>query len=84
MVHRHGSDPMLLGLWCGPAAVAPFSPLVWELSYATGTGLKKKKKTTYGMMQPTRASFPKYTNNSHYSTAKKANKLSQNMGRTPK
>ena len=31
-------------LWCRPAAVAPIQPLAWELSYAMGAALKKKKK----------------------------------------
>ena len=27
--HRRGSDPTLLWLWCGPAAVPPIRPLAW-------------------------------------------------------
>ena len=42
--HRHGSDLVLLWLWCRPAAVAPFRPLAWELLYAVGAALKSKKK----------------------------------------
>ena len=42
--HRHGSDPKLLWLWCRPAAAAPIRPLAWELPYAMGRALKKKKK----------------------------------------
>ena len=42
--HKHGSDPMLLWLWCKPAAVAPIRPLPWELPYAAGLALKKAKK----------------------------------------
>ena len=34
---------MLLWLWCRPAAAAPIQPLAWELPYATGAALKKKK-----------------------------------------
>ena len=30
-------------LWCMPAAVALIWPLAWELPYAAGTALKKKK-----------------------------------------
>ena len=30
---RHGSDLVLLWLWCRPAAVAPFQPLAWELDH---------------------------------------------------
>ena len=39
-----GSDPVLLWLWCRPAAVAPILPLAWELPHASGVGLKRKKK----------------------------------------
>ena len=39
---RCGSDPMLLWLWCRPAAAALTGPLTWELSYAMGAALKKK------------------------------------------
>ena len=42
--HRHGSDPALLWLWRGPAAVAPIGPLAWELLYAMGAALKNKNK----------------------------------------
>ena len=38
---RHGLDPVLL--WCRPAAVAPIQRLAWELLYAVGDVLKKKK-----------------------------------------
>ena len=34
---------MLLWLWCRPADAAPIGPLAWELPYAKGEGLKKKK-----------------------------------------
>ena len=37
-------DPALLWLWCRPGAVAPVGSLAWELPYATGVALKKKKK----------------------------------------
>ena len=37
---RRRSDPMLLWLWCRPAAVAPIGPLAWEPPYA----LKRPKK----------------------------------------
>ena len=42
--HRHGSDPVLLWLWCRLAAVAPIQPLAWELPYATGVAIKRKNK----------------------------------------
>ena len=44
VVRRHGSDPMLLGLWHRPAAAAPIQPLAWELPYASGMALKHKKE----------------------------------------
>ena len=39
--HRHASDLALLGLWCRPAATAPFGPLAWEPPYA-GAALRSK------------------------------------------
>ena len=42
---RRGLDPMLLGLWCRPAATAPIRPLAWESPYAVGRGPGKGKKT---------------------------------------
>ena len=42
--HRHDSDPALLWLWYRPAAAAPIRPLAWELAYATGAAIEKKKK----------------------------------------
>ena len=41
---RRGSDPALLWLWCGPAAVFPIQPLAWELPCAAGEALKKIEK----------------------------------------
>ena len=41
---RCGSDLMWLWLWCRLAAGAPIGPLAWEPPYATGVGLKRKKK----------------------------------------
>ena len=40
-----GLDPVLLWLGLVLAAVAPVGPLAWELPYAMGVALKKKKKT---------------------------------------
>ena len=37
-------DPVLLWLWCWPAAAAPIGPLAWELPHAAGVSLKKQKK----------------------------------------
>ena len=41
---RHGSDPTSPWLWCRPAAVAQIRPPAWELPYAEGAALKRKKK----------------------------------------
>ena len=38
---RHSSDPVLLWLWCGPAAAAPIQPLAWEPPYTAGAALKQ-------------------------------------------
>ena len=38
---RHGLDPMLLWLWCRPAATAPIGPLAWEPPYAVVAALEK-------------------------------------------
>ena len=40
---RHGSDPVLLWLWCRLAATAPIRPLAWEPPYTEGVALKSKK-----------------------------------------
>ena len=37
-------DLALLWLWCRLTATAPTGPLAWELPYATGTALKRKKR----------------------------------------
>ena len=41
---RHGSDPVLLWLWCRPAAIALIRPLAQEPPYAAGAALKSKKR----------------------------------------
>ena len=41
---RRGSDPVLLWLWCRPAAVALIGPLAWELPHVVGVALKSPKK----------------------------------------
>ena len=46
-------DPALPWLWHRPVAIAPNRPLTWELPYAMGAALKRKKKrkekkTNYG------------------------------------
>ena len=40
---RHGSDPVLLWLWCSPAATAPIRLLAWEPPYVSGVALKRTK-----------------------------------------
>ena len=42
--HRCDLDPLLLWLWCRPAATAPIRPLDWEPPYAAGAALEKPKK----------------------------------------
>ena len=41
--HGCGSDPVLLWLWCRPAAVVLIGLLAWEPPYATGAALKREK-----------------------------------------
>ena len=41
---RCGSGPALLWLWHRPAATAQIGPLAWELPYAAGGALKRKRK----------------------------------------
>ena len=36
-------DPVLLWLWCRPAATALIQPLAWEPPYASDVALKKTK-----------------------------------------
>ena len=40
---RCGSGPTLLWLWHRQMAAAPITPLAWELPYAIGMALKRKK-----------------------------------------
>ena len=42
--HRCGSDPVLLWLWCRPAATALIQTLASEPPYVPRMALKKKKK----------------------------------------
>ena len=42
-------DPVLLWLWCRPAAAAPMQPLAWEPPCAAGVALKKERKKTKQM-----------------------------------
>ena len=41
---RRGSDPMLLWLWCRPAATAPIRPLAWEPPCAAGAAQEMAKR----------------------------------------
>ena len=42
--HRSSLDPVLLWLWCRPAAVVLIRPLAWDPHmYATGAALKRRK-----------------------------------------
>ena len=41
---RCGLDLALLWLWYRPASAAPILPLAWELPYAAGAKIKKRKK----------------------------------------
>ena len=43
---RCSSNPLWLWLWCRPAATALIGPLAWEIPYAMGEALKRKKKKT--------------------------------------
>jgi len=43
-VCRCSGNPGLLWLWSRAAAAAPIQTLAWELLYATGAALKRKKK----------------------------------------
>ena len=40
--HRHGSDPLMLWLWCRAAAVALILPLAWELPYSADAALERQ------------------------------------------
>ena len=45
---RHGSDLVLLWLWCRPVATAPIWSLAWEPPYVAGAAKKKKEKNLLG------------------------------------
>ena len=42
-------DLTLLWLWCKPAASAPVLPLAWELPYAKGVAINRKKKKSFNL-----------------------------------
>ena len=44
VVHRHSLDPVLLWLWHRPDALTLIHPLAWELPYAAGAALERRKK----------------------------------------
>ena len=44
-------DPVLLWLWCRPAAMTPVQALAWEPPYATGKALKSEQKLNYVFLQ---------------------------------
>ena len=50
--HSHGLDPVLLWLRYRLAAAALIRPLAWELPYAAGAALKRKKKKNIGFIAP--------------------------------
>ena len=41
---RRSLDPVLLWLWCRPAAIVLIRPLAWEPPYASGAALEKAKR----------------------------------------
>ena len=43
--HRWGLNPVLLWLWCRPAATSLIRLLAWEPPYTMGVALKIKKQT---------------------------------------
>ena len=49
---KHGLDVVLLWLWCRLTAVAPLRPLAWELPYAQGWAIKRKKQTNKQKNKP--------------------------------
>ena len=58
--HRCSLDPEFLWLWCRPAAVALNQPLTWELLYAAGVAIKKRKKERKGAKFESFILFKKY------------------------
>ena len=75
--HRLGPDPELLWLWCRLAAVVPIRPLAWELPYAVGVALKKKKRKRSGGWQCHSDPHPRSTPLRSYSCYFLAAKLEQ-------
>ena len=59
-------DPALLWLWGKLAAAAPIQPLAWELPYAAGVALKRKKN----ILRP------------HYALVYELNPVNKGQGKT--
>ena len=49
--HRHSLDLAFLWLWHRPAVAGPIRPLTWELPYALGAALKRKRKRNRWRLQ---------------------------------
>ena len=57
--YRHSLDLVRLwSVWCRSAAAAPMGPLAWELPYAAGRALKKKKKKILTIICKERKEMP--------------------------
>ena len=54
--HRHSLDPKLL--WHRLATTAPVRPLPWELAYAMGSALKRKKQINITPLSEKSSSHP--------------------------
>ena len=80
---RHGSDPVLLWLWCRPAAVARIGFPAWEPPSAAAVALKRNKKWLKGSifcMYISPQEKHKQTKKKEYSDSKKWNDLSKGHG----
>ena len=60
---RLSLDPMLLWLWCRPAAATPIQPLAWTLPYAMGIIILKSKKQNKQKTHTKKPPFISETNN---------------------
>ena len=66
VIHRRGSDPVLLWLWHRLVATASIRPLAWEPPYAVGAALQKAKKTKNQFNYVTISSVIHYVLLAHY------------------
>ena len=41
-------------VWCRPAAAAPIQPLAWELPYAMGVAIKRRRRRKKSQAEPDR------------------------------